>query len=165
LRAGAGRWITPRAGDLTGITYPSGTGNLNTTNYSWGPGGWDSHASAAEYIQRQTEGIHRDGRGIILRLSPAEEIKPAACLRRDRGAYNGVTNNCGNPWLTCLKELGVVDTKNKSTVLPNDVYNIIANSPRAVGQTTYTDIGNKSFAISPAWPVVDGIRRATGGRP
>jgi DNA primase len=28
--------------------------------------------------------------------------KLASCLRRERGAYSGVGNNCGNPWLSCL---------------------------------------------------------------
>jgi RHS repeat-associated protein len=151
------RWATDGSGSGA---WGHISGNINGQNFSWGPGGWDSRPSAADYIRRQVDEIRRDGQGIILGLTPAQEGKLASCLRRERGAYSGVGNNCGNPWLSCLLELGVVNAIDKARVLPLDVIKIIVDSPNAIGQTSYSAPGNKSFDIVPIWPIVDAARRA-----
>jgi hypothetical protein len=139
------------------------TGNVNGQNFSWGPGGWDSRTSAADYNKHQTDELHRDGKGVVLDLTPLEEVKLAACLRsKSGGTYNGVTNNCGNPLLSCLEALGIADSTNKRRVLPVDVLDIISKSPRAIGQTVYSAPGNSSFDTPPVWPLVDSIRRKLG---
>src|SRR6185295_19152155 len=101
--------------------------------------------------------------GIILNLTPLEEAKLAACLRsKGSGTYNPITKNCGNPLLSCLEALGLVNRGNNRTVLPSDVMDIISKSPRAVGQTVYTAPGNRSFDTPPLGPLVDSARRRFG---
>lgn len=151
------RWATDGSGSGA---WGHISGNINGQNFSWGPGGWDSRLSAADYARRQVDKIHRDGRGIILGLTPAQEGKLVSCLRRQRGAYGGVSNNCGTPWLSCLQELGVVNANDKARVLPLDVIKIIADSPNATGQTNYSAPGNKSFDVPPVRTLFDATRRA-----
>jgi len=114
------------------------SGNINGTNWSFGPRGWDkTYPSAEDYANRQSEPeIDRGGRGVILDLSPAEEILLARCLASFRD-YSGVRNNCGNPWVRCLERIGVATAQDKPRVIPYDVYRIISNSPRVIGNTNY----------------------------
>ena len=114
------------------------SGNINGKNWSFGPKGWDTNPNASDYAQRQTDpsGIDRGGRGIVLELSPSEEAQLEQCLERYNN-YNTIANNCGNPWIQCLEELGIIDSTDKSCVLPYDVYRIIVVSPRKSGTTNY----------------------------
>ena len=124
-------------GSLTGY-WGHVSANINGANYSFGTRGWDTQRPTAEgYIDRQLYGVGRGGRGIILDLKPEEEALVQQCLRSSNADYSGIANNCGNPFLQCLSGLGVVDTRDKARVLPTDVYRILSNSPRAIGQTTY----------------------------
>lgn len=116
------------------------SGNINGQNYSFGPNGWDTkRPSADDYAERQTEGIGRGGRGVVLDLTPEEESLLVACLNQSGKDYNPVSNNCGNPFRSCLQKLGIVDFTDKARVLPVDVYRQIRSSPRAVGKTRYGD--------------------------
>lgn len=69
-------------------------------------------------------------------LSSTEEMLLAQCLETFQD-FDGIRNNCGNPWVKCLERLGVVNADDKARVLPYDVYRIISSSPRAVGTTSY----------------------------
>ena len=115
------------------------SGNINGRSYSFGPNGWDTrYPTAQEYADRQSSSkIDREGLGIILDLSPIEEAQLATCLR-SASNYHAVNNNCGNPWLQCLDELGITHTGNRPTVLPEDVMKIISSSKRAMGNTSYS---------------------------
>jgi RHS repeat-associated protein len=129
------RWApSPGLGGLWGHI----SGNINGENFSFGPKGWDStYPTAQLYIDRQrSPDINREGAGIVLKLSPDEEAKLARCLKGSSG-YNGFSNNCGNPWLTCLGELKIAFPGNRPQVLPEDVLKIIGDSPRANGNTSY----------------------------
>jgi RHS repeat-associated protein len=114
------------------------SGNINGKNYSFAPGGWDTrYPTAQEYADRQkSPDIDREGRGIILDLSPLEEAKLASCLKKASN-YQGFSNNCGNPWLQCLDEMGITYSGNRPAVLPEDVMKIIGSSKRAKGNTSY----------------------------
>jgi RHS repeat-associated protein len=115
------------------------SGNINGRSYSFGPNGWDTrYPTAQEYADRQSSSdIDREGLGIILDLSPIEEARLATCLR-NASNYHAVNNNCGNPWLQCLDELGITHTGNRPAVLPEDVMKIISSSKRAMGNTSYS---------------------------
>jgi hypothetical protein len=85
----------------------------------------------------QTEpDIDRGGRGIVLDLSPFEEALLRKCLK-ETGDYQEIRNNCGNPWIRCLSRLGIINPADKARVLPMDVYRIIHDSPRAIGNKKY----------------------------
>ncbi len=50
--------------------------NINGSNYSWGPGGWDTkYPSASDYNARQAD--FRGGSGVILDLTPQQEGPPS----------------------------------------------------------------------------------------
>jgi RHS repeat-associated protein len=114
------------------------SGNINGENWSFGPKGWDSQRPSADaYARRQTEpDIDRGGRGIVLDLSPFEEALLRKCLK-ETGDYQEIRNNCGNPWIRCLSRLGIINPADKARVLPMDVYRIIHDSPRAIGNKKY----------------------------
>ena len=106
------------------------SGNINGDNWSWGSGGWDTrYPTAEDYANRQRErDIDRAGRGVILDLSSTEELLLAQCLGTFQD-FNGILNNCGNPWVKCLQKLGVVNADDKVRVLPYDVYRILSSYP------------------------------------
>lgn len=114
------------------------SGNINGKNYSFGPGGWDTrYPTAKEYADRQkSPDIDREGSGIILDLTPFEEAQLAKCIRM-AGQYHAMNNNCGNPWIQCLDEMGITHSGNRPSVLPQDVMKIISSSKRAKGNTSY----------------------------
>ncbi len=124
-------------GGLAG-TWGHISGNINGDNWSFGPGGWDTkRPNFSDYVERQTgPKIDRGGRGIILDLSPEEEVSLVACLGNS-GEYGYIANNCGRPWVKCLEKMNIIDSTNKAKVLPYDVYNIISDSPRVIKFTTY----------------------------
>ena len=115
------------------------SGNIKGQNFSFGPSGWDTrYPTAQQYADRQkSPDIDREGRGIILQLSPLEEAKLASCLQKANN-YHGMNNNCGNPWRQCLDELGITHSGNRPAVLPEDVMKIIGSSKRAAGNTSYS---------------------------
>jgi uncharacterized protein RhaS with RHS repeats len=78
--------------------------NINGSNYSWGPSGWDSaHPKAADYIKRQE--TFRSGVGVILNLTPQQEGQLQQCYSKPRGSYSLFTNNCGSPHKDCLNQV------------------------------------------------------------
>lgn len=114
------------------------SGNINGRNYSFGPDGWDkTYKTAEDYINRQgSSDIDREGRGIILKLTPTQEGELAQCVSSFSN-YHAGTNNCANPWLQCLQKGGFVSPGNRPDIIPSDVWKIIESSPNATGQTHY----------------------------
>lgn len=82
---------------------------INGTIYSFGPGGM-TVIPAKDYLEKNA---FRDGMGLSLGISPQQEAALQACLSKDQGSYSAISNNCGSPVQSCLKELGI-DTKNKT---------------------------------------------------
>ncbi|GAB0150610.1 hypothetical protein MnBA_00100 [Marinobacterium sp. BA1] len=79
------------------------SGNVNGKNWSYGPHGWDTkYPTFSDYANRQADpDIDRGGRGIVLDLPPEEEAQLQQCIQ-GYDDYNGITNNCGSPWVGCL---------------------------------------------------------------
>ena len=127
-------------GQAPGLTSSWGhmSGNINGRNYSFGPDGWDrTYKNAEDYANRQGSlDIDREGRGIILKLTPTQEGELAQCVSSFSN-YHAGSNNCANPWLQCLKTGGFVSPGNRSDIIPSDVWKIIESSPNATGQTRY----------------------------
>ncbi len=127
-------------GQAPGLTSSWGhmSGNINGRNYSFGPDGWDkTYKNAEDYIGRQgSSDIDREGRGIILKLTPTQEGELAQCVSSFSN-YHAGANNCANPWLQCLQKGGFVSPGNRPDVIPSDVWKIIESSPNATGQTRY----------------------------
>ncbi|MBI3102898.1 MAG: RHS repeat-associated core domain-containing protein, partial [Burkholderiales bacterium] len=127
-------------GQAPGLTSSWGhmSGNINGRNYSFGPDGWDkTYKTAEDYINRQgSSDIDREGRGIILKLTPTQEGELAQCVSSFSN-YHAGTNNCANPWLQCLQKGGFVSPGNRPDIIPSDVWRIIESSPNATGQTRY----------------------------
>ncbi|SEB18877.1 RHS repeat-associated core domain-containing protein, partial [Marinobacterium iners] len=119
------------------------SGNVNGKNWSYGPHGWDTkYPTFSDYANRQADpDIDRGGRGIVLDLTPEEEAQLQQCIQ-GYDDYNGITNNCGSPWVGCLEKLGVVDSSDKARVLPYDIYKIINSSPRVKGNIYYPGTHN-----------------------
>ncbi len=115
------------------------SGNINGKNWSFGPKGWDTQRPKfSDYVKRQTDDIKRGGRSVVLDLFPDEEEQLESCLASHSADYSSITNNCGNPFLSCLSELdNVVDLKDKATILPIDVYRILKKSPRLIRENFY----------------------------
>lgn len=82
--------------------------DINGTVYSYGPDGmWEGPAS--EYYNKNG---FRDGQGVVVPLTPMQEIRLLACMREEQGGYSATKNNCGSPIQSCLKKLGF-DTDNQ----------------------------------------------------
>ncbi|MHA6889851.1 RHS repeat-associated core domain-containing protein [Ralstonia pseudosolanacearum] len=134
---------------IGGSSYGHVSTNVNGRNFSWGPGGWDkTYPNASDYNNRQSE--FRGGTGVILNLTPEQEAAFAACMRKARGAYNAISNNCGTPPQECLKSVGA-DIGNST--LPSIVLDNLKASPFAIGNIIYPDPRgpSSSFAKSPWW--------------
>ena len=100
--------------------------NIDGKNYSWAPGGWDkTYPNADEYINRQKQ--FRSGVGTVLKLTPEQEMKLKACYAKDRGNYNFLTNNCGDPHKDCLKE--AFGFSISDSLFPVNIGNDLLNSP------------------------------------
>jgi RHS repeat-associated protein len=134
-----------RTGFYTEVTIWNGVGvgesqfghistNLNGKNYSWGPPGqWDSkYTNAADYNARQQE--FRDGRGVILNLTPKQEKDLAVCLKQASGSYSVLSNNCGTSIQQCLQNVGI---KFDPALRPNEVLESLKKSPQAIGNTVH----------------------------
>jgi RHS repeat-associated protein len=77
---------------------------VNGTAYSWGPAGMDIR-SASEYIQKNN---FRNGIGLNVPFGEMNDRALEDCLSNygRLGAYNWLTNSCGDPLQRCLKRLG-----------------------------------------------------------
>ena len=108
--------------------------NVNGTNYSWGPDGWDTKfPKASDYANRQK--TFRSGVGTILNLTPEQERKLVACYSKRGGDYSAITNNCGDPHKDCLKEaLGISVS---DSFFPVSIGNDLLGSPYYDGSTFY----------------------------
>ncbi len=107
--------------------------NVNGTNYSWGPRGWDTNPSASNYVQNQQK--FRSGVGVILNLTPDQERKLVECYAKKREEYSSLSNNCGDPHKDCLSEaLGA--SVSDSLFLVN-IGNDLLDSPYYGGSTFY----------------------------
>jgi RHS repeat-associated protein len=107
--------------------------NVNGTNYSWGPGGWDSrYPSASNYNNRQQS--FRGGTGYALNLTPEEEKAFERCMKARQGSYNVLNNNCASPPQDCLPpRLGLPGDKTFPGALGDD----LRNSPGFIGTLPY----------------------------
>ena len=77
--------------------------DINGTVYSFGRDGmWTGKAS--NYYAKNN---FRDGLGVLVPLTPDQEKKVEACMKKDRGSYDPISNNCGSPIQDCLKESGI----------------------------------------------------------
>ena len=85
----------------------------NGQNFSFGTGGWDTrYPTAADYAQRQTQGVGRGGLGVVVVMNKSQDVVFDECMQgeKDRptmGAYNLVSNNCTTSAQGCLIKAGV----------------------------------------------------------
>jgi RHS repeat-associated protein len=101
--------------------------NVNGTTYSLAPGGIVPQQTSI-YNARNT--LFRSGRGLILGLSPAEEVMLVLLLSSHSGDYSAFSNNCTDP----IEEgLGALGTGIGDSLLPGDTFRNLF--PEAVGQT------------------------------
>jgi RHS repeat-associated protein len=111
--------------------------NINGTNYSFGPGGWDTkYPMASDYSARQQ--TFRSGTGYNLALTPNQENGLGTCLKSKDGNYNPIINNCGAAIQACLAELGVNIGNN---VFPSSIGQSLAKSPFTLDTTIYRQVG------------------------
>lgn len=108
--------------------------NINGQNFSWGPPGqWDTkYPRASDFNARQQ--TFRDGNGVILNLTPAQEKALAACMSGTGGKYSVTSNNCGTSVQDCLKKVGV---QFDQALRPSSIFDNLSGSPSAVGSTFY----------------------------
>jgi hypothetical protein len=129
------------------IWHPVGLGSssfghvstdINGTVYSYGPGGmWEG--SASEYYDKNG---FRDGQGVVVPLTPMQEIRLLACMRGEQGGYSAISNNCGTPIQNCLKKLGFdTDSQLLPVSLGNKLIDIGA-SPDGLSQHPATSPSN-----------------------
>lgn len=120
--------------------------NVNGTNYSWGPGGWDTkYPSASDYADRQ-KGF-RSGAGTVLSLTPEQEKKLVECYAKKRKDYNTFTNNCGDPHKDCLKEATGGALSN--SLFPASIGNDLLESPYYGGSKFYEGSSRGFFDDAP----------------
>ena len=118
----------------TSSSFGHVSSNVNGTNYSWTPDGWDTNPSASDYAQRQ-EGF-RSGVGTILKLTPDQEKKMVECYARKRKDYNKFTNNCGDPHKDCSVEATGVTFSD--SFFPVNIGNDSLGSPYYGGSVFYS---------------------------
>lgn len=108
--------------------------NVNGANYSWGPSGWDkTYPNAMDYINRQQQ--FRSGAGVILKLTPEQEKRLAACYAKARQNYNVLNNNCGSPHKECLQN--ILSSPLSNSFFPVNIGNDLLDSPYYNGSTFY----------------------------
>ncbi len=108
--------------------------NVNRTNYSWGPRGWDTkYPNAVDYAKRQ-QGF-RSGVGTILKLTPEQEKKLVECYAKKREDYSTFTNNCGDPHKDCLRE--ATGGALSDSLFPVNIGNDLLDSPYYGGSKFY----------------------------
>jgi len=103
--------------------------DVNGTTYSLAPGGIVPVATS-DYDEKNTG--FRSGRGLILGLSPAQEVKLVLLLSSHSGNYSAFRNNCTDPIEEGLGELGMGIG---DSLLPGDTFRNLA--PIAIGQTVH----------------------------
>jgi RHS repeat-associated protein len=119
--------------------------NINGTNYSWGPGGWDKTYPLASLYAARQQGF-RSGSGAVLGLSPTQEAALAHCLKKSGGEYSATTNNCGTSIQSCLAKVGI-DVGN--SMLPAGLSDALSRSPAVIGQTYYPGPTTPSIPLAP----------------
>ena len=118
----------------TSSSFGHVSSNVNGTNYSWTPDGWDTNPSASNYAQRQER--FRSGVGTIFNLTPDQEKKLVECYAKKRKDYSKFTNNCGDPHKDCLQEAtGVLFS---DSFFPVNIGNDSLDSPYYKGSTFYS---------------------------
>ncbi|MCU7921043.1 MAG: hypothetical protein KZQ95_22190 [Candidatus Thiodiazotropha sp. (ex Epidulcina cf. delphinae)] len=121
--------------------------NVNGSNYSWGPGGWDTrYPNASDYADRQQ--TFRPGVGTILDLTPEQERRLEECYARSRGEYSSTSNNCADPHQDCLSE--VLGSPISDTFFPVNFGNDLLDSPYYDGSTFYPG-PDRSFGDDAPW--------------
>ena len=118
----------------TSSSFGHVSSNVNGTNYSWTPDGWDTNPSASNYAQRQER--FRSGVGTIFNLTPDQEKKLVECYAKKRKDYSKFTNNCGDPHKDCLQDAtGVLFS---DSFFPVNIGNDSLDSPYYKGSTFYS---------------------------
>ena len=108
-----GRYTDPR-GEDTSIQIWDGagwgnssfghvSGQIDGTTYSFGQSGM-SVLPHLEYLQKNS---FRGGVDISLNLSSSQEMLLRNCLQQFNTAYAATSNNCTDPWESCLKDQGL----------------------------------------------------------
>lgn len=94
--------------------------SINSTTYSYGSGGM-AVMPKSEYLAKNS---FRDGWEVSLQLSNSQELALTACISKQQGQYNALTQNCGTPIQRCLKEIGVNDIygSGSTTIGINGIY-------------------------------------------
>ena len=83
--------------------------DINGTTYSYGPSGMVI-LPTPDYLSKNS---FRDGTGVKLNINPQQEKSIQVCLSKPQGNYSTLTNNCGTPIQSCLKDQGL-DTGNQT---------------------------------------------------
>lgn len=116
----------------TSSSFGHVSSNLNGTNYSWSPRGWDTNTSAENYARTQD---FRSGTGVVLNLTPEQEKRLAACYAKKRPDYGELSNNCGHPHKECLSE--VLGENISNSLFPVNIGNDLLESKYYKGSTYY----------------------------
>lgn len=77
--------------------------DVNGATFSYGPHGM----STSPYSEYNAKNSFRDGMGVLIDLTPEQEVKLKACLGKDQRSYSAISNNCGSPVQNCLKDVGI----------------------------------------------------------
>ncbi|AJQ93347.1 RHS repeat-associated core domain-containing protein [Gynuella sunshinyii] len=131
-----------------GSSFGHVSSNVNSTNYSWGHGGWDTlFPKASDYISRQKE--FRSGTGVVLNLTPEQENRLVACYARPRDEYSAMNNNCADPHQECLSE--VLGYTFLDALFPVDFGERLMDSPYYMGSQFYEGPKRNPWP----WPIGD----------
>ena len=105
--------------------------DINGTTYSYGPSGM-TILPTSDYLSKNS---FRDGTGVTLNIDSQQEKSLQVCLSKPQGNYSALTNNCGTPVQSCLKDQGI-DTRNQTLpvslgnkLLDMGIVNGVQNSP------------------------------------
>ncbi|WP_198159255.1 RHS repeat-associated core domain-containing protein, partial [Methylomonas lenta] len=114
-----------------GSSFGHVSADINGTTYSYGPSGM-TILPTSDYLSKNS---FRDGTGVTLNINSQQEKSLQACLSKPQGDYSALTNNCGTPVQSCLKDQGI-DTGNQTLpvslgnkLLDMGIVNGVHNSP------------------------------------
>ena len=113
--------------------------NINGTTYSFAGNGMTIMPTPKYLAANQ----FRQGVSMTLALSPQQEAELEACLQRNQGPYNVISNNCGAPPQSCLALVGI-----------NIGY---AMTPTGVGNNVLNSSALRGVTFLPATQPVTGI--------